>query len=303
MWKHYLSSKVPFGKGGQKASKFSPSNNNKVVHPAKYLEPPGEHMEEAIRKIDISRSVVMHNVAIPFGEYEKCICYIVEPARPYIIDRSIRRLPKGRPLLQVEIEEAADRIRRGIDTSKTQIKERAPLFKEAAEGVRAAAAQDKLYGIFQREEGAKRWLYDMSELVQEKDVLLLCALQRASTRPYVQSMTYQRSRWRTFSTIMWEVSNAAGCCMACNYYFGIGRRLRTLGEELPIAQATHSHTDDRRETNNEELTTAAKVQGKTIKKKVTWERLPADETEQMKLQRKALSKNKTATKPITVAEM
>ena len=181
----------------------------------------------------------------------------------------------------MEIEEAADRIRRGMDTSKTQIKERALLFKEAAEGVRAAAAQDKLYGIFQREEGAKRWLYDMSELVQEKDVLFLCALQRASTRPYVQSMSYQKSRWRTFSTIMWEVSNAAGCCMACNYYFGIGRRLRTLGEELLIPQTTHNHTDDQGDKNNGEWTTAANVKDTATKKKVTWERRPTNETERL----------------------
>ena len=285
MWKHYLSSKIQLGKKGQKASKFLPNdkNNNRLVRPAKYLEQPGEHMEEAIRKIDISRSVVMHNVAIPFGEYEKAICYIVEPARPFITDRSVRRLPKGRPLLHIEMEEVADRIRRGIDMSTTQIKERAVLFKEAVEGVCAAAAQDRLYGIFQKEEGAKRWLYDMSELVQEKDVLLLCALQRASTRPYVQSMTYQRSRWRTFSTIMWEVSNAAGCCMACNYYFGIGSRLRTCGEELPNAQAAHRHTEERSETEKEESKTTTKIRSKTIKKKVTWERRPSKETEQMHL--------------------
>ena len=234
MWKHYLSSKVQLGKNKKKLR-----NAAKEILPAKYLEPPGNHMEKAVQKIDIVRSVVTYDVVIPFGSYEDRVCYIVAPARPYMMDHTIRPLPKERPLLHFEIEKTASRVRQAINTKNVPTKEKAPLFKEAAEGVRAAAEQDTLYGIFQREEGAKRWLYDMCELVQEKDVLLLCALHRATTRPYVHSMNFQRSRWKNFSTVMMEVSNAVGRCMACSYYYNVGRPLRALREEKAKCHNSH----------------------------------------------------------------
>ena len=84
--------------------------------------------------------------------------------------------------------------------------------------------------------------------------------------------------------------------MACNYYFGIGSRLRTLGEERQTPQPANSHADPHgknNKTNNDEQTTAALVKATATGKKVAWDKSTAN---------KKASKHSTAAKRSTKAD-
>ena len=232
------------------------------IEPAQYLEPPGDHMEEAINRLNIGRMVCQYQVAVPFGAYSKDMVQILSPAEPYLTDQTIRPLPPGRQLLHHEIEKAAETVRHrmALATLELDMRSRAELYRETVEGVKETAQQDVLYAIYDREDGAKRWLFDLSELIQVKDVLLLCALQRASIRPYVHSQVFQGRCWHTFQETLQEVSSAVHRCMAGGYYMDRGQPLWTLSDEIPepppappaLGSAAEAMMEARKTEDNEE---------------------------------------------------
>ena len=254
MWQHYMSSKVNFGQHKQEQVK------EEKLEPAKYLEPPGDHMEETIGRLNIGRVVCEYQVAVPFGAYSENIVRILAPAEPYLTDQTIRPLPPGRQLLHHEIEKAAESVRTQMASAVLELdmRSRAELYREAVESVKETAQQDVLYAIYDREEGAKRWLFDLSELIQAKDLLLLCALQRASIRPYVHNQAFQGRCWNTFQETLQEVSSAVHRCMAGGYFMDRGQPLWTMPDgisELPrappaLGNAAEAMKEERRAEDN-----------------------------------------------------
>lgn len=195
------------------------------VREAKYLDPVSSAIGPKVMNLDIKQLVERYGTVIDTGDHENVIDWIMRPALPYMFQKVIVRQPREEKPLCEDINSRGDYVKEvyTIIPSSVHYNSRWNPMDEILEGVRDAAAQDPLFGdraVFDDESFVQWWFYTNTEFFKEAALILLCALKRASLRPYVHNREYLGQRWRTFTTAVDLVSGAMSRCIAADYYFG-----------------------------------------------------------------------------------
>ena len=158
----------------------------------------------------VSRIAGACNIAIPFGNHQDAILWVLRPTAPYVMRQDAKCWPthKGNYNLFTDIARRSKTAYAKVQLTGTA-KELQEVEKEAKQGVLDAASYLPLPGANLNIALSKRiWLNNIGEFLPKEAITILCGMQRAAARPYVWSWIASKQHWQEFNQLLLTTCDA-----------------------------------------------------------------------------------------------